>query len=87
MPTQNQPSWDDRAAALLKDTDKLRQLKDAPETRRIFAMLEQSTAGSLEQAAAEAVRGETGQLLSAIRQLMRDPEGARLMGQMREKLK
>lgn len=76
-----------QAAKLVGDTARLEQLKNAPETQKIFSMLERATGGSLEQAAGNAARGDTTQLLSAIRQLMADPEGAKLMERMREKLK
>ena len=66
---------------------KLEQLRDTPETQKIFAKLSQTTGGNLEQAASKAASGDTTQLMSAIRQLMQDPEGARLIQQMKQKLK
>lgn len=73
------------AAGLLKDPAKLEKLRDAPETQKIFAMLSQS-AGDLESAAERAAKGDAAQLAGAIRQLMRDPEGAKLIQKMRESL-
>lgn len=66
---------------------KLEQLKDAPETRKLFSMLSKNTDGSLEQAADSAARGDSAQLMAAIRQLMQDPEAAGLIRQMKEKLR
>ncbi len=74
------------AAGLLKDPSKLEKLRDAPETQKIFSMLSRS-AGDLESAAERAVKGDAGQLAGAIRQLMRDPEGAKLIQKMKEELK
>lgn len=79
------PNLDD----LLRSThpEQLGQLKDAPETQKIFAMLHKSTGGTLEQAADRAAKGDTAQLMDAIKGLMQDPEGARLIQQMKSKLK
>ena len=71
------------AARLLGDTKKLEQLRDAPETQKVFALLSQS-AGDLETAADRAARGDTAQLTDAIRKLMQDPEGARLIQKMKD---
>ncbi len=73
-----------QAAEWAKDP-RLEQLKDAPETQRLFQLLGKST-GDLEQAAQQAARGDTGALMGAIGQLMRDPEGQKLMAQLRQKL-
>lgn len=68
-------------------TEKLGQLMNEPETQRIFAMLSQSTGGNLEQAAGKAASGDTAQLMAAIKQLMQNPEAAKLMEDMKRKLK
>ena len=75
-----------QAAELMGDTAKLQKLRDAPETQRIFAMLSQST-GDLESAAERAAKGDASQLAGAIRRLMNDPEGAKLIQKMRENMK
>lgn len=69
-----------------KQTEKLNRLMNEPETQKIFAMLRQSTGGDLEQAAGKAANGDTTQLMNAIRQLMQNPEAARLMEGMKRKL-
>lgn len=66
---------------------RLEQLKDAPETRKLFSILSKSTDGSLEQAADSAAKGDPAQLMAAIRQMMQDPEAAGLIQKMKEKLK
>jgi len=75
------------ASGLMKDAAKLEQLRDAPETQKIFSMLSQSVDGSLEQAADAAAKGDSSELISAIRKIMQNPEGARLIRQMKDKLK
>ena len=74
------------AAGLMKDPSKLEKLWDAPETQKIFSMLSQST-GDLESAAQRAAKGDTAQLADAIRQLMQDPEGAKLIQKMKDNFK
>ena len=74
------------AAGLMKDPGKLEKLRDAPETQQIFNLLSKST-GDLESAAQRAANGDTAQLTNAIRQLMSDPEGARLIQKMKDSLK
>lgn len=74
---------------ILKSThpNNLEQLMEEPETKKVFSMLRQSTGGNLEKAAEQAANGDTSQLMDAIKQLMRDPEGARLIQQMKSKMK
>ncbi len=76
-----------QAAGLLSDTSKLEKLRDAPETQKIFSMLSRSTGGDLESAAEKAAQGDTSQLTAAIRQLMQDPEGSKLLQKMKDSLK
>ena len=73
------------AAGLMKDPSRLEKLRDAPETQKIFDLLSQST-GDLESAAERAAKGDTAQLAGAIRRLMQDPEGAKLIQKMKENL-
>ena len=73
------------AAGLLSNARKLEQLRDAPETQKIFDLLSQS-AGDLEAAADRAAKGDAAQLTDAIRKLMRDPEGAKLIQKMKESI-
>lgn len=75
-----------QAAELMGDTARLEKLRDAPETQKIFSMLSRTT-GDLESAAARAAKGDTAQLADAIRQLMQDPEGAKLIQQMKDNFK
>ena len=73
------------AAGLLSDTKKLERLRDAPEPQKIFSMLSQS-AGDLEAAADRAAKGDAAQLTDAIRKLMQDPEGIKLIQKMKDSL-
>lgn len=87
MPDRNSFLQNEQAAKLISNSDKLEHLRDAPETQKIFSMLNRNIGGNLEQAAGNAAKGDSAQLISAIRQLMQDPEGSRLIQQMKEKLK
>ena len=85
MPNLDEVLKGKEANRLLSDTKKLEQLRDAPETRRIFDLLSQS-AGNLEAAADRAAKGDAAQLTDAIRKLMRDPEGAKLIQKMKDSI-
>lgn len=67
--------------------EKLAQLMEEPETQKVFSMLSKNTNGSLEDAADKAANGDTTQLVSAIKQLLQNPDAAKLVQQMKEKLK
>ena len=86
MPNFDEVLKGKEASRLMKDPSKLEKLRDAPETQRIFDLLSRST-GDLESAAQRAAKGDTAQLAGAIRQLMSDPEGAKLIQQMKENFK
>lgn len=86
MPNFDELLHGKEASRLMKDPSKLEKLRDAPETQKIFSLLSQST-GDLESAAERAAKGDASQLAGAIRQLMQDPEGAKLIQKMRENLK
>ena len=86
MPNLDELMKGKEAKSLLGNTKKLEQLRDAPETQKIFSMLSQS-AGDLEAAADRAAKGDAAQLTDAIRKLMRDPEGAKLIQKMKDSLR
>lgn len=86
MPNLDEVLKSKQAAGLLRDPGRLEKLRDAPETQQIFSMLSRSTGGSLESAAEKAAQGDAAQLTAAIRQLMRDPEGAKLLQKMKDSL-
>ena len=67
--------------------EKLEQLMEEPETQKIFSLLNKSTDGKLEDAADKAANGDTTQLVSAIKQLLQNPEAVRLIQHMKSKLK
>lgn len=87
MPNHDPIFQNEQAAKLMNNSAKLEQLRDSPETQKIFSMLSQNIGGNLEQAAGNAAKGDSAQLVSAIRKLMQDPEGSRLIQQMKDKLK
>lgn len=75
------------AEGLMKDPSRLEKLRDAPETQKIFSILRGHTGGDLESAAQRAAKGDTAQLADAIRRLMQDPEGSKLLQKMKENFK
>ena len=87
MSNQTHPFDSQPAAELLKNTAKLEQLRNAPEMQKVFSMLRQTVGGDLECAADAAAKGDSAQLLSAIRTVMQNPEGARLIRQIKVRLK
>jgi len=87
MSNQTHPFDNQSTSELLKDAAKLEQLRNAPETQKVFSMLSQTVGGNLEQAADAAAKGDSAQLISAIRAVMQNPEGARLIRQIKDKLK
>ena len=85
MPNLDELIKGKEASRLLGDTKKLERLRDAPETQKVFSMLSQS-AGDLEAAANRAAKGDAAPLTDAIRKLMQDPEGAKLIQKMKDSL-
>ena len=83
MPNLDELMKGKEAARLLGDAKKLERLRDAPETQKVFDLLSQST-GDLEAAADRAAKGDAAQLTDAIRKLMQDPEGAKLIQKMKD---
>ena len=83
MPNFDELLQGKEAAKLMGDKGRLEKLRDAPETQQIFSMLSRST-GDLEAAADRAAKGDTAQLTDAIRKLMQDPEGSRLIQKMKD---
>lgn len=68
---------------LLGDEKKLEQLRSAPDTQKLFDLLGRSAGGDLEQAVQ---KGDSAALVAAIRKVMGDPEGAKLIQSMKDKL-
>ena len=85
MPNLDELLKGKEAASLLSDTKKLERLRDAPETQKVFSILSRS-AGNLEAAADKAAKGDAAQLTDAIRKLMQDPEGAKLIQKMKDSI-
>ena len=86
MPDLQDVLHSQQAARLMQDRARLDQLQNAPEAQRLLQMLQRSAGGGLEQAAQQAAQGDTAQLMDAVRQLARDPEGQRLIQRLRQSL-
>lgn len=74
------------AQKLTQDPAKLEKLRSAPETQRLFQLLSGHAGGNLEQAASRAAQGDAGTLMAAVKELMRDPEGQKLLQKMKQNI-
>lgn len=88
----NQPNLNDvlnspQAADLLKNRQAVEHLLHSEEARRLVAMLEQNSGGSLKDAAQSAMQGNTAQLMGLVQGLMNDPKSARLVEELNKKVK
>ena len=80
MAKQSQPGGildSPQAAKLLKDRAALEALLRSPDTKALMEMLNRN--GGLKAAAEAAMKGDASQLQGLLSQLMRDPEGARVV--------
>ena len=66
-----------QAAHLLKDKAAVERLTQSPDTKALTEMLNRN--GGLKAAAEAAMKGDASQLQGLLSQLMRDPEGARVV--------
>lgn len=87
MPTLEELLHNPQAEKIMDDDKMLGHLMDAPETKKLFSMLTRNTNGNLEQMTESAAKGNSAQLLSAINQLLQNPEATKLIEQMKQKLK
>lgn len=85
MSHQNNPLHSKEAAALLKDTARLKALLSSPETKQLMGMLNRQN-GNLGQAAAKAKSGDLSALNAMLQQVMNTKEGAQLVNTMKKKL-
>lgn len=75
------------AARLMEDRQALQDVMDAPETRQLMSMLQQSVGGDLEGAARSAMNGSPQALMDAMRKLMDSQEGAQVAQAVKRRLK
>lgn len=87
MPNLDEILHTPQAEKIMGDSEKLKHLMAAPETQKIMEMLNRTSGGNLEQAAGDAAKGDTTQLMSAIKHLMENPEATQLIQQMKNKIK
>lgn len=67
---------DPKAAGLLQNKEAVERLLSSPDTQKLMELLNRSAGGGLKQAAEAAMKGDTGQIMGLMDQLMKDPEGA-----------
>lgn len=87
----NQPNLNDvlnspQAAELLKNRQTVENLLRSEEARRLVALLEHNSGGSLQDAAQSAMKGNAAQLMSLVQGLMNDPKSAGLVEELNKKL-
>lgn len=76
-----------QAEALIGSKDAREHLMGSPESQKILRLLNQNAGGNLEQVAERAAKGDSAQLMDAIKQFMQNPEAAQLVSQLKQKLK
>ena len=74
----------DPTAALEHNRALLEQVIHSPDAQRLMELLNQNAGGKLKTAAASAALGDTKDLLAMVRQVMQDPEGAKLVGRLNQ---
>ena len=66
-----------QASQFLQNQAQLRQLLQSPDTKKLLEMMQQGYGSKLQQAAQSAKQGDPSHLLEMVQQLMNDPEGAK----------
>lgn len=74
----------DPTAALEHNRALLEQVIHSPDAQRLMELLNRNAGGKLKTAAASAALGDTKDLLSMVRQVMADPEGAKLVERLNQ---
>ena len=74
----------DPTAALEHNRALLEQVIRSPDAQRLMELLNRNAGGRLKTAAASAALGDTKDLLSMVRQVMADPEGAKLVERLNQ---
>ena len=74
----------DHTAALEHNRALLEQVIHSPDAQRLMELLNRNAGGKLKTAAASAALGDTKDLLSMVRQVMADPEGAKLVERLNQ---
>lgn len=84
MAKNQNPGPMQEAAALLKDSAKLKAMLTSPEAKKLMTLLN-SQKGSMDQAARQAKQGDYSGVNQLFQQLMNTPEGAELAQKMEKK--
>ena len=79
---QKSGAWKETAAELAKNRSAIEKLAHSGDARKLMELLGRQ--GGVEEAAGEASGGDPSRLLKMMDRLMEDPEGARLMGRLRD---
>ena len=68
-----------QAAALLKNKDAVQQMAQSQEAQALLQMLDAKSSHGLQEAAQRAEHGDPKALFSLMQQVMKSPEGAKLI--------
>lgn len=79
MPDLNELLQSQQAQSILHNKTAVETLQKAPQTQKLMQMLSQSVGGDLQGAADAAAKGDAAKLMGAMRKLLGDPEGQRLV--------
>ena len=74
----------DPTAALEHNRALLEQVIHSQDAQRLMELLNQNAGGKLKTAAASAALGDTKDLLAMVRQVMQNPEGAKLVERLNQ---
>lgn len=74
------------AKKLMADKSALEHIKSAPETQQLLDLISQKSGSGTDHLANAAAGGDSAQLMGAIKQLLNDPEGQKLLNSISQKL-
>lgn len=84
-PDFSQLMGDPRAASILNDKQAVEDLVHSGEAQRLMELLDKNAGGGLKQAAQSALKGDSARLMALVEGLMRDPQGAKLVQDLKGK--
>lgn len=88
---KNQPNWNEmlhspKTADLLKNKQAMESLLRSDEARKLMELLNRNSGGGLKDAAQSAMNGNAAQLMGLVQGLMKDPQSAKLVEDLNQKI-
>lgn len=74
------------ATDLVKNKQKLMQLVNSPDAKKLIELLSQNNGNDLQNAAHSAIKGDTTALMSMMQQIMQRPDGAKAVEGLSKKI-